>query len=216
MHAPASPAESLAPLVLGTANRKKAAELVDLVAPFGLSLATLADFPAALDVDESGNSFEENAKLKATLQAAHLGRWVLADDSGLAVDALGGAPGVISARYAGPGATDEANRRKLLAELNNVPPETAHSPFRLPSRLGRSAGRGPRHGHRPLPGRIRHEDSGSGGFGYDPLFEVVEYHRTFGELSPAVKGVLSHRRGPSMRLPRSFALVEAGEFRPRD
>ena len=104
-------------LVFGTGNRKKAGELVDLLAPWGIELKTLADFEAPLEVDESGQTFAENARLKATQQAKHLKQWVLADDSGLAVDALGGAPGVYSARYAGPSATDADNCRKLLAEL---------------------------------------------------------------------------------------------------
>ncbi len=214
MHA--TPSEMLEPVVLGTANRKKAIELADLAAPWGLPVRSLADYPAALAVDESGATFEENARLKATRQAAHLGRWVLADDSGLGVDALGGAPGVISARYAGPGASDEANRRKLLAELAKVEParRTAHFACHLALADPQGALRATAVGR--CQGRIRNEESGSGGFGYDPLFEIVEYHRTFGELSMAVKSVLSHRAravwaiGPQIR-----AIIAAGEFRAR-
>ncbi len=203
-------------LVVGSANRKKAVELNDLLVPLGLRLETLADYPTALAVDEVGQSFAENARLKAVEQARHLGRWVLGDDSGLAVDALSGAPGIFSARFAGPGATDEDNRKKLLAELARVPLErrTAHFVCYLvladPSGAVRATSEG------RCQGRIRLEPSGVGGFGYDPLFEIVEYHRTFGELSPAVKSCLSHRARAIGRLvPQIQALIDAGEWSDR-
>src|SRR5688572_18231407 len=101
-------------LVLGSHNRKKLGELARLLQPHGFVLRTLADFPQALEVEESGTTFAENARLKATVQARHLGEWVLGEDSGLSVDALGGAPGVYSARYSGPEATDEGNNDLLL------------------------------------------------------------------------------------------------------
>src|SRR5262245_52188700 len=107
-------------LVLGTGNRKKLAELFDLLSPLGIELKTLGDFPNAIMVEETGQSFAENAALKAQVQAKHLNRWVLGEDSGLAVDALKGAPGIYSARYSEPGATDERNNQKLLMELQEV------------------------------------------------------------------------------------------------
>ena len=215
--------ESLPPesrvLVFGTGNRKKAAELVDLLGPLKetkLSTQLLSDFPNALDVEETGKLFEENAALKATHQAVHLGQWVLGDDSGLVVDALGGAPGIFSARYAGLGATDEDNRRKLLVELAGVEParRTAHFVCELaladPSGTVRAKASG------RCQGRIRLEPSGEGGFGYDSLFEIVEYHRTFGELSATVKAVLSHRARAMMAIaPRIEALILSGEWGAR-
>src|SRR5438105_1167088 len=108
-------------LLLATGNRGKARELAELLAPAGLQLRTLADVRDALDVEETGQSFAENAAIKAVAYARHLHAWVLGDDSGLAVDALQGAPGIHSARYAGAGASDEQNRQKLLAELAGVP-----------------------------------------------------------------------------------------------
>src|SRR5712671_1625528 len=99
------PAMNAQALVLGTHNRKKGAELAELLAPRGFSVVTLDDVPDAIEVVEDGDSFAANARLKASQQAKHLGRWVLADDSGLAVDALGGAPGVYSARFALMGGT---------------------------------------------------------------------------------------------------------------
>ena len=180
-------------LVFGTGNRKKAGELVDLLAPWGIELKTLADFETPLEVEESGQTFAENARLKATQQAKHLRQWVLADDSGLVVDALGGAPGVYSARYAGPNATDADNRRKLLAELadKDLARRSAHFVCHLALADATGAIRAEATGK--CHGRIRTEEAGVGGFGYDPLFEIVEYHRTFGELSAVTKSVLSHR-----------------------
>lgn len=200
-------------LVFGTGNRKKAAELADLLTPLPLALKTLADFERPLAVDEVGQSFAENAALKATRQAIHLHAWVLGDDSGLVVDALQGAPGIYSARFAGPTASDEDNRRKLLAELAGLglPRRTArfecHLALADPSGNVRAVSEG------RCQGRIRLEESGSGGFGYDPLFEIVEYHRTFGELSPAVKSCLSHRaRAMHALAPQIATLIAAGLF----
>src|SRR5262245_36569804 len=100
---------SLTDLVIGTHNRKKGVELAELLAPHGWAVVTLDDVPHAIEVVEDGDSFAANAALKATQQARHLNRWVLADDSGLEVDALEGAPGIYSARFAGPKATDAEN-----------------------------------------------------------------------------------------------------------
>ncbi len=201
-------------LVIATGNRKKAAELVELLASLGLELKSLADFGTPREVDETGQTFAENAALKATEQARNLKAWVLADDSGLLVDALKGEPGVYSARYAGAGASDADNRAKLLAALAGVPAEKRSARFEChlaladPTGAIRAAASGACHG------RIRSEDAGTGGFGSDPWFEVVEYHRTFGELSAAVKGVLSHRaRAIYHVLPKLAALLENGQFK---
>jgi XTP/dITP diphosphohydrolase len=181
-------------LVLGTGNRKKAAELVTLLAPLGLQLETLADFPAALDVEETGQTFAENAALKAQVQARHLGRWVLAEDSGLAVDALGGRPGVYSARYSGPAATDATNNALLLAELAGVGPADRGARYECHLALADPQGQLQACAAGQCRGRIRTAAAGAAGFGYDPLFELPEYHRTFGELGETVKHLLSHRR----------------------
>jgi XTP/dITP diphosphohydrolase len=184
---------SVPPLVLGTANRKKGLELAGLVAPLGIRVLTLADFPNALEVDETGDTFEANARLKAVQQAKHLGQWVLADDSGLAVDALGGAPGVYSARFAGPNATDEDNNRTLLEKLVGVPLERRTAHYVCHVTLANPAGAIVAEAEDYCCGRILEVEHGKGGFGYDPMFEVIEYHRTFGQLSPEVKACLSHR-----------------------
>ena len=186
-------------LVLGTANRKKGLELAALVEPLGLDVRTLADFPQAISVDETGDTFAANAALKATLQARHLGYWVLADASGLCVDALASRPGVISARYAGPDADDDYNRR-LLEELGATPLERRTAHYVCHMALADPTGTLRAESEDYCHGRILFADRGTGGFGYDPFFEIIEYHRTFGELSPAVKACLSHRARAVRRL----------------
>lgn len=179
--------------VLGTRNRKKGEELAELLAPWGLSVVTLDELPDAIDVAEVGDTFAANATLKATRQSAHLRRWVLADDSGLAVDALGGAPGVYSARFAGPDASDDDNNRLLLQRLNNTPLEKRSAHYVCHVALADPQGAVRAESHAECHGRIRFKPAGTNGFGYDPLFEVIEYHRTFGELGPHVKRAISHR-----------------------
>jgi XTP/dITP diphosphohydrolase len=180
-------------LVVGTHNHKKAAELAELLEPWGIAVATLADFPNAQKVVEDGDSFAANAALKATLQARHLGRWVLADDSGLEVDALQGALGVYSARFAGPDASDADNNRHLLDKLADTPLEKRTARYVCHVTLADPAGEIRAKSHDVCGGWIRFEPAGTNGFGYDPLFEVIEYHSTFGELGPSVKRAISHR-----------------------
>jgi len=201
------------PLVIGSANRKKWAELAELFSPLGVVVKSLADFPHCPRVPETGRSFAENAALKASALARHLAQWVLADDSGLCVDALGGEPGVYSARYSGPHATDAANNRLLLEKLAGVPLEQRTAQFVCAMALSDPAGQIRATAEASCRGRIALEPRGGGGFGYDPLFEIIEYRRTFGELSPDVKSVLSHRaRAARLILPR---VAEALSVRPR-
>lgn len=184
---------TLKAIVLGTANAKKGLELAELVTPLGLRVYTLADFPPGPPVEETGETFAENAILKAKAQALRLREWVLADDSGLAVDSLAGAPGVHSARYAGPLADDAANNEKLLQALSGLPPDQRAAHYVCHLALADPTGVIRAQVEESCRGRIVSEYRGGFGFGYDPLFEIVEYHRTFGELAPAVKARLSHR-----------------------
>ena len=200
-------------LVLGSNNRKKALELSELFAPVGLVLETLADFDSPLEVVESGQTFAENAALKATEQARHLDRWVLAEDSGLEVDQLHGAPGVFSARFSGPDATDPSNNRLLLEKLGDTPPAKRTARYVCQMTLADPSGKILASSEGFCRGRIVLELRGSHGFGYDPLFEIVEYHRTFGELGPTVKACLSHRARAATRLiPALAELVDAGHL----
>lgn len=179
-----------------------------LLAPCGIGLLPASDFATATDVVESGATFAENAAIKASVTARALQRWALADDSGLMVDALDGAPGVYSARYAGEGASDEDNNGKLLAALAEVPDERRAARFVCHLAVADPSGeiRLTATGH--CGGRILHGDRGHGGFGYDPLFLVPEYDRTLAELSLAVKSRLSHRARAFYRLlPRLAPLL---------
>ena len=184
-------------LVFGTNNRKKRIELAELLAPYNIEVRTLADFDKQLKVVEDGATFMDNARKKAIEQAKFLNAWVLGEDSGLCVDALDGAPGVISARFAAladnKNASDDDNNRLLLEKLANVPIEKRTAHYTSTVALSDPSGtvHGEATGH--CRGRILFEHSGEGGFGYDPLFEVVEYHQTFGTLSPIVKRIISHR-----------------------
>ncbi|NLE39239.1 MAG: non-canonical purine NTP pyrophosphatase [Pirellulaceae bacterium] len=198
-------------LVLGTNNRKKGAELAELLLPIGLHVATLADFPEAADVEETGATFAENAALKATQQAKRLGRWVLGEDSGLAVDALGGEPGIVSARYSGRGATDASNNAHLLTQLGAIPLERRTAHYVCHMTLADPAGTIVAESEAECRGRILFEQRGTNGFGYDPLFELVEYHRTFGQLGPVVKACLSHRaRAARQLIPQLVRLLDSG------
>lgn len=199
-------------LVLGTANRKKGLELAALLAPVGIALRTLADFPDAISVSEDGDTFAANAALKAVGQARHLRRWVLAEDSGLEVDALGGAPGVLSARYSGPEASDASNNRLLLERLGSTPVERRTARFVCHMTLSDPSGAIRAESEGCCRGRILFEPRGRHGFGYDPLFEIVEYHHPFAELGPRVKSRLSHRaRATAGLLPQLIRLVDSGE-----
>ena len=195
-------------LVLGTNNQKKLVELRLLLPAEQYQLTSLAEIPDSIDVEETGETFVENAALKATEQAKHLGRWVLAEDSGLAVDALRGKPGIYSARYAGTHGDSEANNAKLLEELDGVPLEKRTARFHCEICLSDPAGNAMITAGGTCSGRIRTEPTGGGGFGYDPLFEIVEYHRTFAELDLTVKRALSHRsRALRQFLPKLQRLV---------
>jgi XTP/dITP diphosphohydrolase len=208
-----NPAEStpIPQLVLGTANRKKGLELAELLAPYRIVVWTLADLPPTPVVDETGDTFAANAALKATGYATRFGQWVLADDSGLAVDALGGEPGVQSAYFAGRRATDEANNRLLLERLSGVPLQRRSAHYVCHVALADPLGKVRATAEEVCRGRILDTEHGQAGFGYDPLFEIPEYHRTFGELGLAVKGFLSHRaRAMRTILPDLLRLLDSG------
>jgi XTP/dITP diphosphohydrolase len=205
------PTRSSLILVLGSRNRKKCREMAELIAPpwdanprlARLEIRSLAEFPDVPEVVEDADTFAGNARKKASETARALSLWVVADDSGLTVDALGGDPGVFSARYAGKPSDDAANNRKLLAAVADVPDERRGAAFRCSLALADPSGAIRLEAEGTCRGRLTREPRGPGGFGYDPLFLLPEYHRTFGELSALVKHQLSHRA-------RAFAHLRAG------
>jgi len=180
-------------LVLGTRNKKKRGEIVEILGDLGLELVDLSAWLDLPEVEETGTTFEENAQLKAVAVAKGTGSWALGEDSGLVVPALGGAPGVYSARYAGKQGDDAANNAKLLAELAKFPDEQRGAYYVCTAALSDPTGDVKAVVEGRCHGVIILEKRGTGGFGYDPLFLILEYHRTFGELSATVKHALSHR-----------------------
>lgn len=180
-------------VVLATGNAGKLREFAELLAPLGLQFLPQSTFGIE-PPEETGATFVDNALLKARHAAARSGLPAMADDSGLEVDALGGAPGVYSARYAGPQADAEANIDRLLAALAGVPPERRGARFRCVIAFVRSADDpAPILGAGAWEGRILEARRGSGGFGYDPVFLDVELGRSAAELPAAAKHARSHR-----------------------
>jgi XTP/dITP diphosphohydrolase len=180
-------------LVLGTRNAKKRREIEEILGGLGLTLQDLSMYPAAAEVVEDGATFEANARKKASETARAVGHWVLGEDSGLVVPALNGRPGVYSARYAGTHGDDAANNARLLAELAPLGPNARAAYYVCAAALADPAGQVHAVVEGRCHGRIIADRRGEGGFGYDPLFLIPEYHRTFGELSAGVKHALSHR-----------------------
>ena len=197
-------------IVLGTRNKKKRLELEHLFAPLNIRVQTLDEFPNAVDVEEDGETFAANAQKKASVQASALGQWVLGEDSGLVVDALNGEPGVRSARFAGRHGDDEANNEELLRRLATTPLHKRTAHYVCHASLADPSGKIVADVEAICCGRIRESRSGIGGFGYDPLFEVMEYHRTFGELGPETKAALSHRARAMRSLFQQLVVVIRG------
>lgn len=206
-------------IVFATRNEGKVVELRALLAGQGIRVLSLTELDQPVpEVDEDGDTFLANAAKKARVVSQATGLPALADDSGLEVDALDGAPGVRSARYAGPEATDEANNHKLLEALRGVPPARRSARFRSVLALADSSG--------PLgdalitaegccEGYILEAPRGTGGFGYDPLFHVPALNATFAELGVGTKNHLSHRaramQALSSRLAAYFDLAKQGD-----
>ena len=180
-------------IVVGSHNKKKLIELREVLEPLGWQLQSVSELPGAITVDETGTTFIENARLKASVQARHLGRWTIGEDSGLCVPALDGEPGVYSARYSGEQATDESNNQKLLQRMAALQGDARRAYYVSTIALADPDGNIVCEAQGECWGRILTEYRGAGGFGYDPLFEIPEYHRTFAELGLAVKSALSHR-----------------------
>jgi XTP/dITP diphosphohydrolase len=194
--------------VIATRNPKKFRELKALLAAPGIRFRSLASFPRVPPVRETGRTFEENAIKKATVAARAAGRLALADDSGLEVEALGGAPGVRSARFAGRHGRDGANNVKLLRLLQGLPPPKRKARFRCvlalatPTKLLAVT-------EGVLAGRITTIPRGHRGFGYDPIVLVPRLNKTVAQLSAATKNRISHRAMAARRMRRLLRNVAA-------
>lgn len=181
-------------LVIASTNVHKVREFRSMLKPFlKADILSLCDFHQYLPPEETGKSFEENASLKAVHAAKELNRWVLADDSGLIVPALNGAPGILSARYAGNDASDLENRKKLLDEMQHLLDDDRQAFFECCIALAAPSGlkkcvKG------TCEGQILTKERGGSGFGYDPLFVKHGYNKSFAELGETIKNRVSHRR----------------------
>ena len=190
-------------VVVATKNENKAREISEIFQDMDIEILTLNDLNIDLDIEEDGQTFEENALKKAEAVAQICNEVTLADDSGLEVDVLGGAPGVYSARFAGEGATDKDRNIKLLKELEGVPEEKRTARFVCAAALKFPKGR-----HIIVrgvcEGRIGFKPVGSNGFGYDPLFYIPEYKMTMGEMAEHLKNRISHRARALKELKKIF------------
>ncbi len=182
--------EKPTPLVIATRNAGKTAEIKDLLRGFPVQIRSLADFGPIPKAEETGATFEENAYLKASLTARVLGVTALADDSGLVVEALNGAPGVYSARFAGPGATDIQRCDKILHEMRAISDRRAA--FECVLSIAVPTGAALTYSGR-CEGRIAEQPTGVNGFGYDPIFYYPPLGKTFAELTRQEKSGVSHR-----------------------
>ncbi|HAG95134.1 MAG: non-canonical purine NTP pyrophosphatase [Pseudomonadales bacterium] len=192
-------------IVVATGNQGKLKEINQVLNPFGLKARGQAEFEVP-EIEETGLTFVENALLKARNASAITGKPALADDSGLEVDALRGAPGIYSARYAGPEATDADNVAKLLAALEGLPSHQRRARFQCVMVYLR-------HAEDPVPlicqgtweGYIADQASGNNGFGYDPVFMVPDQGCSAAQLPPEIKNQLSHRGLALQQLMAAFA-----------
>lgn len=180
-------------LLIATRNPGKLAEVQELLSDLPVMLISLADFPQAAEVAETGATFAENAAIKASAYALHTGAWTLSDDSGLEVDGLGGAPGILSARYAGEGARDAERVALLLSELARTPDPQRSARFVCAIAIADPRGSIINLSTGVCEGRIAHAPRGKHGFGYDPVFIPHGYEQTFGELNSEIKQLISHR-----------------------
>ncbi|MCK5580288.1 MAG: XTP/dITP diphosphatase [Candidatus Omnitrophica bacterium] len=179
-------------LLVATANKGKLREIRNLLKDFDFKITSLADYSGMPEIIEDGKTFRQNAIKKALTIAQHTGKFVMGEDSGLEVEALGNRPGVYSARFAGEHADDKKNNAKLLRSLRGVPLAERQARYQCfvaiaenDKVVGVVSGR--------CGGLIAERLRGENGFGYDPLFLVPRYNKTFGELDPAIKSRISHR-----------------------
>jgi len=180
-------------LVIGTGNHGKLREIRNILGDLPWVVSSLQEYPGVTSPKELGATYADNARLKASYYASTLSQWVLADDSGLEVDALNGAPGLFSARYAGDGASDSDRRQLLLSELHGTSAKVHTARFVCAVAIARPKGDIATIAEGICLGTIIQQERGLGGFGYDPLFRPDGYDQTFAELSEQVKNVISHR-----------------------
>ncbi|HHW37639.1 MAG TPA: XTP/dITP diphosphatase [Bacillales bacterium] len=192
-------------ILIATKNKGKIKEFSNLFAEKGVKVSSLLDFPAIEDVEETGSTFIENAKIKAETISKQFNKIVVADDSGLSVDALQGRPGVFSARYAGETKNDEANLEKVLLEMAGIPVEKRTARFHcvlavaIPNEETRIY-------EGTCEGYITEKPVGENGFGYDPIFYILDREQTMAQLSSDEKNKISHRANAMKKLSENWKI----------
>lgn len=199
-------------IIVATRNPGKVGEFQAMLGRLGYDVESLLDYETAPETEETGSTFEENAELKSKEAAAYFGHAVLSDDSGLEVDALDGAPGVYSARFAGEGKSDAANNALLLEKLADTPAEQRTARFVCALSLAKPSGetltvRG------TMEGRIGFELKGTNGFGYDPLFLIPSLNQTAAELTKSEKAAISHRGQALRKLEAALTTFWESDFK---
>lgn len=193
-------------ILIATKNKGKIKEFADLFGEKGVKVSSLLDFPTVEDVEETGSTFIENAKIKAETISNHFNKIVVADDSGLSVDALGGKPGVYSARYAGETKSDEANLQKVLKEMEGIPFEKRIAKFHcvlavaIPNEETRIF-------EGTCEGYITEKPEGENGFGYDPIFYILDQKQTMAQLTSDEKNKISHRANAMKKLGENWESI---------
>ncbi len=180
-------------IILATGNKHKVAEITDILKDLNIQIKPMTDFDKYPEVVEDGKTLQDNAIKKATEVAKYFHSWAIADDTGLEVHYLNGAPGVYSSRYAGEHCTYDDNNQKLLKALEGVQPENRQAQFRCVIALSDPEGNVKIIAEGKIKGYIAENLSGITGFGYDPLFYVPKYEKTFAELGEEIKNKISHR-----------------------
>ena len=180
-------------LIVASRNKGKVSEIKELLANLPFRVTSLLDYPHIPDIIEDGKTYRANALKKAREAALATGKMAMSDDSGIEVKALGNAPGIYSARFAGEGASEKARNKKLFAMLKGVPFSRRQARYRCVIALVNAKGQELGVVQGTCCGYVTTKDMGSNGFGFDPLFLLKRYNKTFGQLSPALKAKISHR-----------------------
>ncbi|MBX9973250.1 XTP/dITP diphosphatase [Cytobacillus firmus] len=196
-------------VIIATKNAGKAREFERMFKPLGYEVKTMLDYPDFQDVEETGSTFEENAILKAEAVSKAFGRMVIADDSGLIIDALGGKPGIYSARYAGEEKNDQKNMDKVLDELESIPDHKRHARFYCALAIA-APGKTTETAAGTCEGHILREKRGTYGFGYDPIFFAEAKGKAMAELMPEEKSQISHRANALKKLEELLPSFLAG------
>lgn len=199
-------------LIVASRNKGKVTEIKELLADLPFKVTSLLDYPRIPDIIEDGKTYRANALKKAREVALSTGKMAMSDDSGIEVKALGNAPGIYSARFAGEGASEKARNNKLFSLLKGVPMHKRQARYRCVIALVDAKGREIGLVQGTCSGYVTTRDMGNNGFGFDPLFLLKRYNKTFGQLPPELKAKISHRARALKKFRLLLSRTTAGSF----